>query len=276
MARLVYGTGMRIGECMTLRVKDIIWADQTIHLHGAEGMKDRTTLLPRQIVPALRQHLLALARRHRNDLSSGFGYAPLPNALAVKYVHAARSLAWQFVFGSSIRRWNERMNRWERWKVSPAGLQRAFRQAVNRVGGLPHATVHTLRHCFATHLLQSGTDIRTIQELLGHSNLETTMIYSHVGVAHQNVRSPVDFLAARGHALNYPSNTGVVLATEIVPTGSYRRATRASGSLNLGRIDVAIPVRDATRNEVHSRPARGDTVEGTCLSARGRASPESG
>ncbi len=97
-----------------------------------------------------------------------------------------------------MRRLNSRMQRWERWHASPTGLQRAFRLATLRVGGLPHATVHTLRHCFATHLLQSGTDIRTIQELLGHTNFEATMVYTHVGNIHQDVRSPLDLISGIG------------------------------------------------------------------------------
>ena len=194
MAQLIYGTGMRISECLTLRIKDIRWDERTIHIHGGKGAKDRITLLPQQLVPALRRYVLSVAQRHRDERVSGQGYAPLPEALARKFPDAACSLNWQFMFASSLRRWNGQTQRWERWHTSPTRLQRAFRLAAIRIGGLPHATVHTLRHCFATHLLQAGTDIRTIQELLGQPKLDTTMIYTHVGAVHQRVRSPLDLL----------------------------------------------------------------------------------
>jgi integron integrase len=194
MAQLIYGTGMRIAECSQLRVKDVLWSQGTIHIHGGKGAKDRLALLPKSLVEALRAQLASVAAQHRDRVERGQGYAPIPVGLERKYPSAARSIQWQFLFPSSIERYVPARRRWVRWFASPTGLQRAFRQAVVRVGGLPHATVHTLRHAFASHLLASGTDIRSIQELLGHTSLETTMIYTHVGEAYRNLRSPLDTL----------------------------------------------------------------------------------
>jgi integron integrase len=194
MARLVYGSGLRLHECLELRVKDLQWLQSVILVRSGKGGKDRITLLPRQLVPALRAQVAYVGAEHRVRMLRGTGFAPLPDRLAKKHAGAARSLAWQFLFPASCCRWNPEMLRWERGHCSPSLLQREFRCAVRRAGVQQHATVHTLRHAFATHLLRRGTDIRTLQELLGHSKLDTTMIYTHVAAGHQGIRSPLDSL----------------------------------------------------------------------------------
>jgi integron integrase len=195
MARLIYGSGLRLRECVELRVKDFQWSQNAILVRAGKDAKDRMTLLPRQLVPSLCAQVRAVAEEHKTRLLRGSGWAPMPDRVGRKYQGAARSLAWQFVFPSSFDRWNAGLSRWERWHCSPSLLQREFRYAVRRSGVEQHASVHTLRHAFATHLLRAGTDIRTLQELLGHSKLDTTMIYTHVGAVHQDINSPLDLLA---------------------------------------------------------------------------------
>lgn len=194
MAQLMFGAGLRVEECCTLRLKDIDFGSSVVNVRDGKGAKDRTTVLPTCLKTALHAHLVQVAQLHADDRNRGAGLAPLPSALERKYPKASESLPWQFVFPSSLcRPWGE-SGRNARWHVSPATIQRAFRQAVIRAGILKHATVHTLRHSFATQLLASGTDIRTIQLLLGHRNLQTTMIYTHVLEVTKSVASPLDRL----------------------------------------------------------------------------------
>lgn len=200
MARLIYGSGLRIHECLTLRIKDLAWARRCIVVRAGKGGKDRLALLPLQLVHPLRDHVRQLAVRHSERVSQGGGYVPLPEALARKYPEMGRSWPWQFLFPSDVERWNTEARRWERWHASPTHLQREFRLAVRGSGVVEHVTVHTLRHSFATHLLRSGCDIRTIQELLGHAKLDTTMIYTHVASVAPGVTSPLDALTASGLA----------------------------------------------------------------------------
>jgi integron integrase len=193
MAQVFYSAGLRVFECVTLRFKDIDFGSRTITIRASKGTKDRTTVLAEALVAPLQSHLMRVAQLHKNDRLSGSGFAPMPNALGRKYPAASGSLGWQYVFPSSVQRANA-TGQLVRWHASDSTVQRAFKRAVEAVGIRKHASVHTLRHSFATHLLASGTDIRTIQLLLGHSNLETTMIYTHIVEATRNVRSPLDRL----------------------------------------------------------------------------------
>ena len=194
MAEVLYGAGLRVNECLTLRVKDIDFHARTIQVRNGKGGTDRTTVLPASLIAPLQRHLVRVVALYRSDALQGNGYAPLPGALHRKYPNAARSLAWQFVFPSTAQRSCPETGRLLRWHASDSNVQKAFKRALERAGIHKHASAHTLRHSFATHLLASGTDIRTIQLLLGHRSLETTMTYTHV---HQSVRgttSPLDRL----------------------------------------------------------------------------------
>jgi integron integrase len=192
MAELMYGAGLRIGECVTLRVKDIDFDLRSITVRAGKGHKDRITLLPLALIPDLRNHLLKLYELHKSDVLHGNGYVPMPNALYKKYPSASRSFGWQFVFPSSVLRpWRDTPHK-ARWHTSPSTLRKAFQQSVRKTKITKHVGPHTLRHSFASHLLAKGVDIRTIQSLLGHRSLETTMIYTHIQPDYDNVSSPLD------------------------------------------------------------------------------------
>lgn len=194
MAELIDGAGLRVHECVTLRVKDVDLGARTVNIRDSKGSKDRTSVLPAQLCGPLEKHLLRVAILHKEDLAQGTGLAPMPNALAKKYPSASSTFAWQFVFPSAVLRpWGD-SGRMVRWHTSDSTIQRAFKQASHRAGIHKHASVHTLRHSFATHLLASGTDIRTIQLLLGHRSLQTTMIYTHVNQVMKTITSPLDDL----------------------------------------------------------------------------------
>lgn len=194
MAHLLYGSGLRVTECMTLRIKDLDPQAGLIHVRGGKGGKDRTTVLPSRLQQAIQRQLLRVAGLHRQDIARGAGFAPLPDALSRKYPSASQSLAWQFVFPSRVVRTCPQTGRRLRWHASESGVQMAFKAALAEAQIAKHASVHTLRHSFATHLLAAGTDIRTIQLLLGHRNLKTTMIYTHVEQAVRKTVSPLDRL----------------------------------------------------------------------------------
>jgi len=192
---LLYGTGMRLMEGLRLRVKDVDFNLHQIIVRDGKGGKDRVTPLPETLVAALRKHLQAVQRLHDRDRAEGYGVVGLPDALARKYPRAGTEWAWQYVFPAAERSPDPRSGVIRRHHLHERQLQRAFRGAVQSAGITKHATVHTLRHSFATHLLTSGYDIRTVQEILGHASVKTTMIYTHVlNRGGQGVRSPLDVL----------------------------------------------------------------------------------
>jgi integron integrase len=195
MASLMYGSGLRLMECLRLRVLDLEPQRAEILVRDGKGGKDRVTMLPRSLTPALQAQLTRARALHQRDLDEGWGQAPLPGALARKYPGAPADWRWQWVFPQQ-RRWRDPETGVEgRHHVHATIVQRAVKEAVCSAGIARHATCHTLRHSFATHLLEDGYDIRTIQELLGHKDVRTTMIYAHVlNRGGQGVRSPMDGL----------------------------------------------------------------------------------
>jgi integron integrase len=195
MASLMYGAGLRLMECLRLRVQDIDFARNEIIARNGKGGKDRMTMLPASIKPALRQQLKRARAVHERDLADGYGRVQLPDALDRKYPAAAAEWRWQWVFPQEKRWLNRKTAEQGRHHVHETIVQRSVRDAVRRSEVVKHAGCHTLRHSFATHLLESGYDIRTIQELLGHKDVSTTMIYTHVlNRGGHGVKSPVDGL----------------------------------------------------------------------------------
>jgi integron integrase len=196
IATLLYGSGLRLIEALRIRVKDLDFARAQLCVRQGKGRKDRYTTLPGSLRDAMQRHLESVERLHRRDLREGLGCAPLPFALERKLgPEVARSWPWQWVFPSERLSVDPRTGVRLRYHLHPSGPQRAVRAAARAAGLEKRITTHTFRHSFATHLLEAGTDIRSIQELLGHRDLETTMIYTHVARSGPlGVRSPADRL----------------------------------------------------------------------------------
>lgn len=191
MGQLMYGGGLRLNECLKLRVKDLDLYNRSITVRDTKGNQDRVTVLPVSAIPSLQLHLAKVEAVHREDLANGYGEVDMPYALARKYPRGAFELGWQYVFPAGQLSKDPRSNRIGRYHIFETSIQRAVKAAARAAGIYKPCGPHTLRHCFATHLLQNGENIRTIQELLGHKKLETTMIYTHV-VGVTKVKSPLD------------------------------------------------------------------------------------
>lgn len=195
MASILYGTGLRLNECISLRVQDIDFDRSTITVRNGKGGKDRGTMLPAALVRPLQDHLKRVRAIHQNDLKDGWGRVQLPGSVAKKYPNADKDWAWQWVFPQKNRWHNKQTHEEGRFHIDPSVLQRAVHEAVILAGMTKPVSCHSFRHSFATQLLETGYDIRTVQELLGHSDVRTTMIYTHVlNKGPNGVRSPLDSL----------------------------------------------------------------------------------
>lgn len=195
IAKLLYGSGLRLMECVRLRVKDIDFVNNRIIVCDAKGTKDRVTMLPESLKQLLKEHLYQVNILHKEDSKKGYGCVYLPYALERKYPNANKEWGWQYIFPAKSLSKDPRSGEIRRHHIHETGLQKAVKNAVKLAGIYKPVSVHTFRHSFATHLLEAGYDIRTVQELLGHKDVSTTMIYTHVlnkpGVS---IKSPLDFI----------------------------------------------------------------------------------
>lgn len=197
MAKLLYGAGLRLMECVRLRIKDVDFGQNLVFVRGGKGGKDRTTLLPANIRDALREHIARVKELHHQDLEAGYGEVHIPEALARKYRQAAKETGWQYVFAAKKRSVDPRSSREMRHHVLESGLQKAVKRAATRADITKKVGCHTLRHSFATHMLEAGVNIRVLQELLGHADVKTTEIYTHVMAKDiRQLQSPLDRLGS--------------------------------------------------------------------------------
>ena len=193
MAKLLYGCGLRLMECLRLRVKDIDFEQSQIIVREGKGEKDRATMLPASLIQPLKNQITFVKNQHERDLAQGYGSVELPFALARKYPTADKEVGWQYLFPSERLSTDPRSGIVRRHHLDPSGLQRAVKAAAKLARIDKPVSPHTFRHCFATHLLEAGYDIRTVQELLGHKDVKTTMIYTHVlNRGPKAVHSPLD------------------------------------------------------------------------------------
>jgi integron integrase len=193
VVQVLYGSGLRLAEAQQLRVKDVDFNQRQLVIRNSKGMESRLTMLPETLVEPLQEHLLWAKRQHQQDLEQGYGSVYLPFALERKYPNAEREWSWQYVFPAERLSQDPRTGITRRHHLHESGLQRAIKQAVQKTGIPKRVSCHTFRHSFATHLLQNGYDIRTVQELLGHKDVKTTMIYTHVlNKGGRGVRSPLE------------------------------------------------------------------------------------
>ncbi|MBA7496612.1 Tyrosine recombinase XerD [subsurface metagenome] len=198
MAKMLYGSGLRLMECIRLRVQDMNLERSTVYVRAAKGGKDRTSLFPASIQADMRSHLDKVKRLHDEDLLLGYGEVYLPGALERKYRHSAKEFQWQYVFPAKKLRKDPRSGTLRRHHVLESGLQKAVKAAVDRAGITKRVSCHTFRHSFATHLLENGVNIRVVQELMGHADVKTTEIYTHVMEKDLSaVLSPLDALGSQ-------------------------------------------------------------------------------
>jgi len=193
IGNLLYGSGLRLMEALRLRVKDIDFAYKQILIRDAKGAKDRRTMIPEKLIKPLKRQIQKRKILHQEDLEEGSGYVYLPNAIAKKYLNAEKQFNWQYVFPANRKVFDKKKQKWYRHHLHESAVQRAIKQAVRIARINKGAGCHTLRHSFATHLLENNYDIRTVQELLGHKDIRTTMIYTHVlNRGGLGVKSPLD------------------------------------------------------------------------------------